>query len=289
MQLAPGGYYHRQSASHRGNAFTLIELLVVIAIIAVVAAILFPVFATARENARKASCLSNCKQMGTALMMYQQDYDGGVPTYSEYWYERAVLPDNVGPNTPDRYWDAKLFPYVQSGQRGTTTSVTTGGIWRCPSSPVPEGERTYGVSMGWFYNTHPSATTTYRYLHDSEIARPAQVVFAGDSGPEGRLFRNYDGQYCLMRYRTVPPAEYGRFENPEVHGGGANYVYFDGHAKWTVMRSMYPCPTTAFTGAFPAESRNKARCIWGQLFAATEDERKAHRDLAIAAGVPCPE
>src|SRR6266478_2167933 len=63
----------------RLDAFTLIELLVVIAIIAILAAILFPVFAQARESARKSSCLSNTKQMGIALAMYRQDWDGGGP------------------------------------------------------------------------------------------------------------------------------------------------------------------------------------------------------------------
>ncbi|HOQ30130.1 MAG TPA: prepilin-type N-terminal cleavage/methylation domain-containing protein [Armatimonadota bacterium] len=73
--------------NRRQAGFTLIELLVVIAIIAILAAILFPVFARARENARKSSCLSNCKQLGMALMQYAHDYD-------EY-----VVPYTVGPVT----------------------------------------------------------------------------------------------------------------------------------------------------------------------------------------------
>src|SRR5438067_8373067 len=72
---------------HR-NAFTLIELLVVIAIIAILAAILFPVFAQAREKARQSTCLSNCKQMGTAAMLYLQDYDETYPSSGRttIWY-----------------------------------------------------------------------------------------------------------------------------------------------------------------------------------------------------------
>lgn len=65
----------------RAKGFTLIELLVVIAIIAILAAILFPVFAQAREKARAASCLSNCKQLGTAAMMYSQDWDEKFPRH----------------------------------------------------------------------------------------------------------------------------------------------------------------------------------------------------------------
>src|SRR5437588_7543059 len=72
-----------QRRKNSRSAFTLIELLVVIAIIAILAAILFPVFAQAREQARKASCLSNCKQLGLAMQMYAQDYDDNMPGWND--------------------------------------------------------------------------------------------------------------------------------------------------------------------------------------------------------------
>ncbi|MBC8142949.1 MAG: prepilin-type N-terminal cleavage/methylation domain-containing protein [Armatimonadetes bacterium] len=83
-----------QISRRERQAFTLIELLVVIAIIAILAAILFPVFATAREKARQTACLSNMKQMGTALQMYAQDADGGMPPWNQGWTGPATNPLN---------------------------------------------------------------------------------------------------------------------------------------------------------------------------------------------------
>src|SRR5215213_4475316 len=93
-----------------GAAFTLIELLVVIAIIAILAAILFPVFAQAREQARPTSCLSNLKQLGTGAMMYLQDFD---ETYPANWAGSAAkwfARDPVGGNY---HWNDAIYPYVK--------------------------------------------------------------------------------------------------------------------------------------------------------------------------------
>ena len=92
----------------RRPGFTLIELLVVIAIISLLAAILFPVFARAREQARKATCLSNLKQVGVAVAMYAQDYDGGYPNTGDPWLR-------VG-----RRWRWPIMPYLSIGQREGT-------------------------------------------------------------------------------------------------------------------------------------------------------------------------
>jgi len=124
------------NSSQRRNAFTLIELLVVIAIIAILAAILFPVFARARENARKSSCQSNLKQIGLASIQYAQDYDeslyphrfnvtGGNPFDAQY-------PGNLGTSQPDVsgsardkiFWISLLQPYAKSYQ-----------VFVCPSNP----------------------------------------------------------------------------------------------------------------------------------------------------------
>ena len=109
-------------ASGRKSAFTLIELLVVIAIIAILAAILFPVFAQAREKARAISCLSNCKQIGLGLQMYVQDYDETFPF--SYGY---------APST-DHYfdWVEELNPYIKNGFNSKVGGADT-GLWHCPS------------------------------------------------------------------------------------------------------------------------------------------------------------
>src|SRR5512132_4141922 len=99
---------------YRQRGFTLIELLVVIAIIALLAAILFPVFARARENARKSTCQSNLKQLGTAIMQYTQDYDETLP-----------MNYNDATTTVWRHWWDAIDPYLKNT-----------GVLRCPSQPT---------------------------------------------------------------------------------------------------------------------------------------------------------
>ena len=115
----------------RMRAFTLIELLVVIAIIAILAAILFPVFAQAREKARTIACASNLKNLGTAVLMYAQDYDERLPLSAE------AIP------TPPFFlnWHDIVDPYVKNKQ-----------IWLCPSSSIPAFDSLGKASSHFGYN-----------------------------------------------------------------------------------------------------------------------------------------
>lgn len=116
------------------SAFTLIELLVVIAIISIIAAILFPVFAQAREKARQIACVSNEKQMGLALLQYAQDFDEYLPM-SQYQDAAGGYHD----------WPAVIQPYVKNGAMPETGYVTAiGGVWQCPSFPTTQVDE-YGI------------------------------------------------------------------------------------------------------------------------------------------------
>src|SRR6476620_4419859 len=101
----------------KARGFTLIELLVVIAIIAILAAILFPVFAQAREKARSTACLSNMKQMGMASVMYADDNNETLPTWSAYYadYYSTQPSSEKYPDAVTHYWDALIQPYVKNG------------------------------------------------------------------------------------------------------------------------------------------------------------------------------
>src|ERR1700709_2518165 len=116
----------------RESGFTLIELLVVIAIIAILAAILFPVFAQAREKARQATCLSNQKQIGLAILQYNQDYDEEYPT-SYTLYSPGGVPNTTPDLTPCN-WACLALPYIKST-----------GVFLCPSET-----HTLGITPGTY-------------------------------------------------------------------------------------------------------------------------------------------
>lgn len=216
------------------RGFTLIELLVVIAIIAVLAAILFPVFARARENARRASCQSNLKQIGLGIMQYAQDYDERLPgaAANSGGVDRQgwVLYTTYDTSTYTATFDVSrgaIYPYVKSAQVFICPSDTAGqqsglsyslnGCSTIPdTSPLVTSFAT-GKSLASFDDTA-------RYLYLTEETLRTAVLPAGKT-PE--QVSTDDG------YFQFDPA--GTYTNPAVKrhmGTGANVLYLDGHVKF---------------------------------------------------------
>ncbi len=192
----------------RRHGFTLIELLVVIAIIAILAAILFPVFARAREKARQASCLSNTKQLALSVLMYVQDYD------------EAFMFGYLNP--PGTAWYVAAEPYIKNAH-----------IRVCPSKA--------SLTCGYGYNMHylgyswgevGSQTTPVRL---ADIAQPAETVMLADSNSlyslAGNRTSNGNPVYATNTHNGWDPA------NPAGgaafrHNDGTNHAFVDGHSKW---------------------------------------------------------
>ncbi len=235
----------------RNGAFTLIELLVVIAIIAILAAILFPVFGRARENARKSSCLSNLKQIGTGLIMYSQDYDEMLPNqhFSNQLYRDANF--NVDASKGAEWWGTSawlLDPYIKSTQ-----------VWRCPSkdrggdNPKASGYLNYGFNYIGFLKdtcitggcTGAAPPTAGRVVSVSlaSFQRPTETISVfesnGGTDPGTKEGAWLDGFSLGRMYPTVsapgPAADSNRNYRFQVqegkHNGQINLLYADGHAK----------------------------------------------------------
>lgn len=206
----------------RCRGFTLIELLVVIAIIAILAAILFPVFAKAREKARQTSCLSNLKQLGTAVMMYAQDYD-------------ETLPMGLMMNMPAgaSYINARLEPYTKSRQ-----------IWTCPNSAsLTCCAGTFGaLRYGWnmMYAGMPCCDNNgYGSNHElslGKITRPAQFILMGDSASandrDAQAPAGFSVCGCAAYIGVYPWPNPTTIRFSSRHNDGANMLLADGHAKW---------------------------------------------------------
>lgn len=232
---------YRRLGRKRDAAFTLIELLVVIAIIAILAAILFPVFAQAREKARQASCMSNTKQMGTGAMQYFQDWD---ETFVNDYYNG----DQYTNKDEGRYkWMDAIYPYVKNEQ-----------VFTCPSDAYDRryiyylnnggGNRVdYGsYAYNSYFGTGLGMSTSGGGRPLADIKDVAGTVWIGDSGPNDpnawpNGWRAQDYRVCFGTISWgLPDPMYGNPRNGFKKFGSSliarhqnlvNVVFVDGHSK----------------------------------------------------------
>jgi prepilin-type N-terminal cleavage/methylation domain-containing protein/prepilin-type processing-associated H-X9-DG protein len=253
----------------KGMGFTLIELLVVIAIIAILASILFPVFARARENARRSSCQSNLKQLGLGIMQYTQDYD-------EKYYSRGS----------NRGWAGAIFPYVKSTQ-----------VFACPSDSSSTNAF-ISYSYNWNFGQYaPSlsaltapAKTVMLYEAIGYAANPSvpgEMDSASTNGFLGDVPFYFatgpiDNTYWASPVNN-PGTVNGRALKEGRHLEGANYLIADGHVKWYRPTAVSGSNSqgSSFPGAAnctaspngrstsPQDTSNNGQCAEGAEYAGT--------------------
>lgn len=261
---------YRPASARIVSGFTLIELLVVIAIIAILAAILFPVFAQARDKARQATCISNLKQIGIALQMYAQDYD---ETYCPSGMDILCPYNDLSLCSPTQVVTVSYLYLCQPYSKSNLYS-------RCPNVPQTtstnkrvETEGRIGYGMAFPVPGHLS------YTAYSLIQNPATHLLVSDVYPDGTaLTTGYDtgvfqtfsvSPFALSAYNVAGTLT-GNHQRPMGrHQGFVSTLYCDGHVKATAFENLYPmkesdCPKTACSGTAILRASNPALWeVWG--------------------------
>ncbi len=271
----------------QSNGFTLIELLVVIAIIAVLAAILFPVFATAREKARQISCVSNMKQLNTALQMYVQDYEG-YPSAQQCFFGSC---GSTAPSSDQLLiWYGEMSGYVNSPQvlfcpssshnlqqTYTDTSGTLETFTGRTAEPVNTGQLSIGMNAGWTAaaeypcidasegsNQQVCNSIIRQTVTESYFPYPSQTVAFGDSvaEPNGQLESGLSVSFVVLG--DFPLDTPGGLS--DRHSLGSNVGFLDGHAKWYRTVNLVPSPTATNLDNIGAYAQcinyNQANVYW---------------------------
>lgn len=232
------------TAPRPSKAFTLIELLVVIAIIAILAAILFPVFAQAKEAAKRIACVSNARQIGLGVLMYNADYDGTYPIH--YAYNSQPPAGKVG----HKGVEVLLMPYVGGRERVTATGVIAplNALFFCPldsggpytSLDVP-GSTSYWNAYGSSYrfggcmfsivegesSSNNVPRTFTRLVNETAVQYPAETRVIRDEMFPIFDRKNFPDACDVYGYECDPPYNYYR----QWHSTGGTMIFADGHAK----------------------------------------------------------
>jgi prepilin-type N-terminal cleavage/methylation domain-containing protein/prepilin-type processing-associated H-X9-DG protein len=267
MRLRSAAHFPVRRGVSVRPGFTLIELLVVIAIIAILAAILFPVFAMAREKARQTSCLSNQKQLGTAMAMYMQDYDDRFPNW-----RTALAKSTVDDPNAKITWVENMQPYTKNKK-----------IWICPSDNIDAEAKVLGLGGGTVaVNSYWLNAYVFRWSGGSPTAPPsvtlAEVSYPATSivycdGPVN------DGQHVWpgppMQWCGTPPAIHMAtcLASQQRHSGGINFSFADNHVHWyrveqlktTVDPPDSASDTIAPQASVPKKSSNDGQNPWWRL------------------------